>query len=277
MSEANRDGGPAARAARAVACGLLTLALATSAPPASARIFQTKPSPSSNWVQGLPITIGSGFEFDTDKEKSEYGFPMLFEYSFTETLKLVVEPSFVYIESKAKDVSTVRGFSDLETSLEYEFLRERRYRPALSLEGLIKWPTAQHADIGAPGRDYALGLILSKDLVFVDVDLNTLYTFVGDPEQQNTLELSLAGDWHLNRFIDLEAEVVRTLGTGGVRGVPGTLGGLGGASGGADDTQGAFGVAQHITRYLKLEEGVVVRSDLGTQIVFGWEYSFSGD
>jgi len=62
----------------------------------------------------------------------------------------------------------------------------------------------------------------SKDLVFVDLDLNLLYTFVGDPELENTLEISVAGEVPLNRFVSLPVdfigEVLQTIGTGGVTG-----------------------------------------------------------
>lgn len=172
-------------------------------------------------------------------------------YTFTEQLKLTIEPNFTYIESKTEDVDTVRGLGDLETSLEYEFLRERRYRPAFAALGLIKWPTATHADIGEPGRDYSLGLIASKDFIFFDLDLNVLYTFVGSRELEDTLELSLAGEYHVNHFVDVIAEVVTTIGTGGIRGAPGTLGGLGG-SGSGNDMEGTLGLAQRISRHLKL-------------------------
>ena len=263
-------------------CGLLIVAgLFVATPQAFARITKSKPSASANWSPLLPLTIGSGFEFETDSEQSEYDFPMLFEYNVTEALKLSLEPNIIHIESKTKDVKTVSGFGDLETSLEYEFLRERRYRPAFTALGLIKWPSATNQDIGTRNRDYSLGLIASKDLVLVDLDLNVLYTFVGDPEIEDTLELSLAGEWPLNRFISLPVdfigEVVKTIGTGGIRGQPGTLGGLGGASGGSDEMEGTMGFGYHVSKFLKLEAGIILRSDLSTQVVCAWEYNFAGE
>jgi len=147
--------------------------------------------------------------------------------------------------------------------------------------GLIKWPTATNQDIGTRNRDYSLGLIASKDLVLVDLDLNVLYTFVGDPELEDTLELSLAQEWPLNRFISLPVdfigEVVNTIGTGGVRGQPGTLSGLGGASGGGNETEGTIGFAYHVSKFLKLEAGILLRSDLSKQVVCAWEYNFAGE
>jgi hypothetical protein len=263
------------RKAPAVGSGFLILGLFI-APTASARILHTRSTPSETWNPWLPLTIGSGVEFETDKDQSQYDFPMLLEYNFSQTLKFSVEPNVTYIVAKAKDVRTVVGFADLETSVEYEFVRERRYRPGLTALGTIRWPTSTDPDIGDPGHDYSLGLIASKDLVFVDLDLTALYTFVGDSKAEDVLELSLAAEWHLNHFFDLEAEVVHSFGTGGIRGRAGTIAGVGGGKG-ADLTEGTLGVAYHISKRLKVEVGGIVRSDNTWQIVFAWEWSFTGD
>ena len=263
------------RKAPAVGSGFAIFALFI-APTASARILHTRSTPSESWNPWLPITIGSGVEFETDKDQSQYDFPILLEYNFSQTLKLAVEPNVTYIVAKAKDVRTVVGMADLETSIEYEFLRERRYRPGLTAVGTVRWPTSTDPDIGDPGHDYSLGLIASKDLVFVDLDLTTLYTFVGDSKIQDVFELSLAAEWHLNHFFDIEAEVVHRFGTGGIRGRPGTIVGVGGGSG-SDLTEGTLGVAYHISKRLKVEGGAILRSDNTWQIVFAWEWSFTGD
>ncbi len=172
------------------------------------------------------------------------------------------------------------GLGDLETSFEYEFLRERRYRPALSAQGLIKWPTATDADLGTPGHDYSLGLIASKDFVYFDADLNLLYTFVGDPAEHDNFQIALAVEWHLNHRFDVIAEVVSTLGGGGVRGQPGSLSGLGGLSGGAgaaNETEGTVGLGWHASKYLKFEHGVTYKSHHSWQFVAAWEWSFGGN
>jgi hypothetical protein len=268
-----------ARALRPHSLGHLIIAAIVLATGSAAfgRILKTRSAPSQSWNPWLPITIGSGFEFETDKDQSQYDFPFLLEYNFTETLKLTVEPLVSHIAAKAKDVRTVTGMGDLETSIEYEFIRERRYRPALTALGVIRWPTHTDPDIGNPGRDYSLGIIASKDLVFLDVDLTALYTFVGDPEGQDTFEIALAGLVPLNHFFDIEGEVVHSFGTGGIRGQPGTLSGAGGAAAGADLTEGTIGVAWHISKRLKVEAGSIFRSDNTWQIVFAWEWSFTGD
>lgn len=243
----------------------------------SARILRIRQTPSERWDPWMPITVGSSIEFERDKEQSQYEFPTFLEYNFTQTLKLAVESNVVHISPKVEDKRSVTGIGDLETSLEYEFVRERRYRPALTAEGLIRWPTASDPDIGDPGIDYSLGLIASKDLVFVDLDLRALYTFVSDREEQDSFEISLAAQWRLNRSFDIEAEVAHSFGTGGIRGQPGSISGgeLGRTA--VDLTEGTVGVAWHVTKRIKIEQGAVFRSDGTWQVVFAWEFSFSGD
>lgn len=118
---------------------LLVIALvAAFAKPVAARITQTRPSPSASWSVGLPLIVGGGFEYEGDADQAQYDLPLLFEYSFSEQLKLTVEPNVSYIASRAEDVRSVAGFGDLETSMQWEFVSERRYRPAFTFEGLVK-------------------------------------------------------------------------------------------------------------------------------------------
>ena len=251
---------PARRKVGARSAWLILASLVASVPPAAARIIKSKPSPSESWTEGLPVVVGGGFEFETDREQSQYDFPLLFEYSFSEQLKLTIEPNFSLIESKSKDVRSVGGVGD-----QWEFLRERRYRPALTLEGLIKWPIATDPDLGTPKNDYGLGLTFSKDLAVADIDLSVLYTFVGSREEQNTLEIALAGEYPIvNHLLSAIAEVVHTVGTGASMRT-------------TSQTEGTLGVAWQVNKFLKLEFGYVLKDDLSGQVVTAWEWSFEGE
>lgn len=256
---------PARRKVGARGACLILASLVASVQPVAARIIKSKPAPSENWSAGLPIVVGGGFEFETDREQSLYDFPLLFEYSFSEQLKVTIEPNFSLIESKSKDVRSVGGVGDLETTVQWEFLRERRYRPALTLEGLVKWPIATDPDLGTPKNDYGLGLTFSKDLAVADVDLNVLYTFVGSHEEQNVLEIALAGEYPIvNHLLSVIGEVVHTVGTGASMRT-------------TNQTEGTLGVAWQINKFLKLEFGYLLKDDLSGQVVTAWEWSFEGE
>lgn len=254
-------------------CFLIMAVLLTTALPASAKILKTKHPAQPG--QELELLVGSGFEYETDSEQSEYGFPFLLEYGFTPALKLSVEPGYVFIHTK--NGGAVSGIGDLETTLNYEFLSERRYRPGLALVGVVKWPTAAHAEIGTGRADYSLGAIASKEFVRFDLDFNTVYTFVGSPpgvKLKNALEVSLAGEWHLNSVFDLESEVLTSNVAVGFRGQPGTIAGVGGQGG--PETEGTLGLAENLNEFLKLEEGMILKSDGSWQAVVAWEWNFGG-
>ena len=95
---------------------------------------------------------------------------------------------------------TIGGPGDLETSLEYEFIHERRYRPAVSATSIIRWPTASDPDLGTPGRDYSLGLIIYgwNDIADAEIDKfnprkgTFLFGARGSQEQLRRLPLQIA-------------------------------------------------------------------------------------
>jgi hypothetical protein len=256
---------------------LVPLALLLTALPASARITRTRTSASSA-VDRLrtpsildplySLVVGSGVEYEEISEQTEYGFPILIEYSFTERLKLTIEPKYTSIHAKTPDGRSISGWGDLETTLDFEFLRERRYRPALSVEGKVRWPTAEDPDLGERGRDYTLGLIASKDFVFLELDANVLYTFLADREREDLIEASLAVAWHLNGYVDLIAEVVHVMRAGG-RGAA--------VDEDRDETEATVGFAWIVSKFLRLEQGVVFKEHGVWETVFAWEWSFGGD
>jgi hypothetical protein len=118
---------------------------------------------------------------------------------------------------------------------------------------------------------------VSKDLVYFDVDLNLLYTFVSGSAQQDNLQIALAAEWPLNHRFDVIAEVVTTIGGSGVRGPFGTPGILTEGNGTQNETEGTLGLAWHANKYLKFEQGVTRASDRSWQFVVAWEWSFGGN
>ena len=232
---------------------------------ATARITQNRASPSETWGTGLPLVIGGGFEYEGNNDQGLYDFPLLLEYSVSERLKFNVEPTVSYLESRSEDVRSVAGLGDLETSVQWEFISERRYRPAVTAEGLVKWPTASHTDLGTRGHDYRAGLLFSKDLAFIDLDLDFNYTWVADPGEQDLLEIALSSEYPvINHLVSVIAEVVHTVGTGASLGT-------------THQTEGTLGLAWQVNRFLKLEFGYSLKNDLRGQFVTAWEWNFEGD
>jgi hypothetical protein len=266
------------------ALGLL-LAIAwtlASAEPACAQVIgKSKQAGSKGTTPEVPLVIGAGIEFESDGQSREAEYPLVVEYDVTPRLKANLELSYVSIQSKSSDVSSANGVGDFETSLEYEFLSESRLGPALTALGGIKWPTATAPDLGTGETDYTLGLIASKELGDVDVDLGAEYTFVGSPRGVhlgNTFEVSLAAEWELTRLVDLEGEVLYLRGGGATLGNQAGTGAVFPTSslGGSSTYQFTVGVAEHVNDHLKLEEGVVLEPDGSWQAVVFVEWDFGG-
>ena len=261
----------------AVALMAFTGALALTQP-AAARLLRTGPTPLEHWTPLVALTIGSSVEYEHAGDQSQFEFPFFVEYNLTPALKATIGPNVVHIEPKKGNGRSVTGLGDLETALDFEFVHERRYRPALTAEGVVRWPAATNSDLGEAGRDYSIGLIASKDLVFVDLDLRLLYTFLADRQSPDVFEISFAAQWHLNYRFDVEAEVVHSFGGG-----TGSASLLSSGSGGiirradADLTEGTLGLAWHVSKRLKLEQGAVFSSDGTWRLVLAWEFSFGGD
>jgi hypothetical protein len=220
-------------------------------------ILRTRPSATEVLNPLAPFTLGSGFEFERDDEHDQYNAPLVLEYNPAPRFKLTFESALTHITNKGEETFTATGLDDLETSVEYEFVRERRYRPALTMIGLVKWPTTTSSDIGSPGNDYAVGLDASKEFVNFELDFNVLYTVTGDPEGEDGAEISLAASYPLNYQLDLLAELLTATDSG--------------------DTDLTLGCAWQPTPFLSLEQGVLVRSGGGWEALFAVSYAFGGD
>jgi len=258
---------------RIVAPALVAAVLAGVVVPCEAKILKTK---QASQYHEFPLTVGSGFEYEGDSEEKQYDFPFLIEYGVTRALTLTVEPDYTVIDKAG--AASIRGFGDLETSLVYEFVGERRSRPSLSAEALVKWPTANSDSLTTGEIDYSVGGIISKEFIHFDVDSEWLYTFVGDPpgvDLTNSSEVSLALAWHMTRSADLEAEGVTSSG-GGFRGsgrsnlshLPSDIAQEG------RQYEWTLGVSQRLGAHFKLEAGYVYKSDGSWQAVSAWEWNF---
>ena len=261
------------RTHRIISAGLVLMVLGA-ASPAAAKILKTKRQ-TQNEYKEFPLTVGSGFEYEGDSEEKTYDFPFLLEYIAFQRLTLTVEPDYVVIHSA--DSGSLKGFGDLETSAVYEFVTERRSRPSLAAEALVKWP-ASNDSLTTGELDYSVGGVISKEFVHFDLDSEWLYTFVGDPpgvDLSNASEISLAGTWHLTRSVDVETEVVTSSG-GGFHGQGTNISKLPSAAVGSGEREweSTVGLSELLFRHLRLEEGAVYKSDGSWQFVSAWEWNF---
>ena len=233
------------------------------AAPAAAKIVQTKSANSSS--QENDVVIGSGIE----ASDGEVSVPFLIEWAPASALKLSIEPSFGAVRKDTGD--WVSGVGDVDASVIYEVIRERRWTPSVALEGDMKLPSASVADLGTGTWDDTLALVLGKDVIWFDVELNASYTFSGTA--RDLAELSMAAEWHVNPAFDVEVELVGSTGAVGRTGV-----GFGGGFRrsvdlGGSEAEATIGIAEHADHF-KVEQGMTVKTDGSYQAVLAWEYDF---
>jgi hypothetical protein len=192
---------------RTLTQGLLFAAcIAALATPASAQstVFRTRRSASSSWNPILPLTFGVGLDFEKGDEQKELAVPWLLEYNFTEHVRVTVESGIKFLDSMDPEIGKTEGLDDTETGVDYEFLRERRYTPSLTLVGLVRWPTATDGDLGDPGTDVSAGLTAAKDLVHFDLESNLLFTYTTDGDSSNLIEFAVAATFPLRYNWELQ-------------------------------------------------------------------------
>ncbi|MEO6348594.1 MAG: hypothetical protein ABIO60_11870 [Aquaticitalea sp.] len=124
--------------------------------------------------------VGTGLEFQTSKEGTESSLPLAIEYGLSKKFTLLVEPvAFTTINPKSG--SSVTDIGDLEITLFYQIVSEKKILPSISISGEVKLPTASNPLIGTGKTDYTPFLIMSKAIGKFYSSLNLSYTFLGKP------------------------------------------------------------------------------------------------
>ena len=127
------------------------------------------------------FALGTGLEFQTSGEGTETALPLAVEYGLSKKFTLLVEPvAFTKINSKTG--IDAFGIGDIEVTLFYQIVSEKKILPSISVSGEIKIPTAQNTLIGTGKTDYTPFLIMSKKIGKFYTSLNLSYTFLGKPE-----------------------------------------------------------------------------------------------
>jgi hypothetical protein len=149
-------------------------------------------------------------EFQTGRDGRERAFPFVFEYGFTDTTELAIEPVFA-TSIRPKSGARASGFGDVEVTLTHRLFAETAQRPAFAVAGEVKLPTARNVAIGTGKADFAAYAIASKRISRTDVHLNLGYTVVGRPagtHAGNVINFAVAGEFHVSPRLDVVSEIV---------------------------------------------------------------------
>jgi hypothetical protein len=203
--------------------------------------------------------FGAAGEFQTSANGTEYALPMAVEFGVFHHLEVLIEPvPFTSIRPKGGESAT--GMGDLETTLTYLIVEEKKYVPALALAGEIKIPTARNSQIGSGQYDYRIYGIASKRLGNVDLHLNVGYNITGAPpgvKTRNPVDVAIAAEWFVHPRFDLFTEVTyvgsssasSTVGEGALSDAATPTGGNPPEIAG-NELVGSVGIRGHVNRHL---------------------------
>lgn len=204
-------------------------------------------------------TIGGSLEYEDNPTEHILEAPLYLEYSPSSRLTFAAQVSLFTISSPTPEGGSESGVGDLETSIDYIFIPERRYRPAIALTSTLRWPTASNPAVGNSGIDGSLGIITSKDVVLCEITASLIYTKAGDPDNSDELEMSLGVDYPVYYTATLLAELVQTTDVDGL-------------SSGGGRTELTLGAEWEVNPDLTLEIGVQADTDDGLRGIISWSY-----
>lgn len=247
------------------------LLIFTTAVPLFSQILETE---SARLEEAHHFKMYAAYEHQFSSDGIEGAVPLAFEYGVLNNLEVLVEP-VLYAGIFPKTGSKANGIGDLELTLTYNFLPEKRVAPALAIAGEVKIPTARNTLIGTGKADYAFYAIASKALEKCDLHANFAYTIMGSPagvKLQNTYSGSIAAEYHLNRAVDLQAEFFagsaslpegdgKTSSDNESVVIPEAAGG---------EAFGTIGVGWHITPIVELSSGVSYDNNRAVLIISGF-------
>lgn len=188
----------------------ISLSLAVLVFPSWALACQPLETESARLPAARQMVVEGTFEFQTSSEGRELALPMALEYGLSPRLSLMVEPVF-YTAIRPKHDHRATGPGDLEATLEYLALEEKKTSPAVALAAEVKFPVARDKLIGTGKTDYTGYVILSKNLGRFDTHANLGYSIIGKPtgvSLKNIFVFGLAEELHANMRIDIVGEII---------------------------------------------------------------------
>ena len=200
---------------------------------------------------------GAAFEFQTAFDGKEYAIPMFLEFGVLPHLEALIEPVAQVWIRPTPGPGNGTGLGDLETTLTYLVLEEKKFVPAFAVAGEIKFPTANDVAIDSGEYDYRIYGIASKRIGDVDFHFNLGYNFVGSPPgvaTKNPFDFELGAEWFVNPKFDLFAEINQinsAVGRSG-KGAAAAAASMATAEVAPKEIIGSVGVRFHVTRYLDL-------------------------
>jgi cobalt/nickel transport protein len=160
-------------------------------------------------VEQGEFQLETGFDaLRQDNHDREYSPSLTLTYGLLEKMDLGIGSGYVF--SHPKEGDRENGMADTEIKLKYRWMDEKNWRPAFTVSGVLKIPTASESKgLGSGQTDFGINAILTKTLSKKwTVHLNLGYTFIGEDHVNNELNYSLAAQFSLTEKWALVGEIV---------------------------------------------------------------------
>lgn len=153
--------------------------------------------------------FSTAFEYQKSSNGEEYDTPLALEFGLIDRVEVLIEP-VPYTSIRAPGGPAATGLGDLEITLQYLLLHEKKYIPAIVGAFEVKIPTARNLQIGDRVTDYRLYLVASKRWGDFDFHANVGYNIVGQPanvKTKNPIDLEFAVEWFAHPKFDVFGEI----------------------------------------------------------------------
>jgi cobalt/nickel transport protein len=143
-----------------------------------------------------------------DNHDREYSPSLTLTYGVLEKMDLGIGSGYVF--SHPTEGERENGIADTEIKLKYRWIDEKNWRPAFTVSGILKIPTASESKgLGSGQTDFGINAILTKTLTKkCAIHLNLGYTLIGEDHVNNELNYSMAAQFLLTGKWALVGEIV---------------------------------------------------------------------
>jgi hypothetical protein len=161
-------------------------------------------------VEKGKFQVEGGFDFTRQDNHDKEYFPSLtLTYGLFERMDIGIGTGYLFIDPA--DGKKVDGFSNTPLKVKYRFLDQKDWIPSFSLSGTLITPTASKSKgLGSGKVDFNINTIFTWNLSKrFQLYTNLGYTFIGDNQENDELNFSIAGQFVLSEKWALVGEILR--------------------------------------------------------------------
>jgi hypothetical protein len=161
-------------------------------------------------VEKGKFQVEGGFDFTRQDNHDKEYFPSLtLTYGLFERMDIGIGTGYLFIDPA--DGKKVDGFSNTPLKVKYRFLDQKDWIPSFSVSGTLITPTASKSKgLGSGKVDFNINTIFTWNLSKrFQLYTNIGYTFIGDNQENDELNFSIAGQFVLSEKWALVGEILR--------------------------------------------------------------------